>query len=171
MILGTGGSPELNFLRSPHNKYRWAFFLLPPQVSGVVRIKHLRRNVEACFLGKSDSLRKVFQCFCCASRADCVDTVECGKWELHESGLVWNLPHFLSSCKRHYFSKCLARVLWNFLVYVLPKWARLWNFFTAFPLPYYRILLVPMKMVSRGLPEELSLRGDVCIQKKAWNIL
>lgn len=61
------------------------------------------------------------------------------------------------SVKDIHFSKCLARVLWNF--------------FTAFPLPCYRILLVPMKMVSRGLPVELSLRGDVRIQKKAWNIL
>lgn len=56
-----------------------------------------------------------------------------------------------------HFSKCLARVSWSF--------------FIAFPLTYYRILLVPMKMVSRGLPGELSLRGDAPIQKKAQNIL
>lgn len=56
-----------------------------------------------------------------------------------------------------HFSKRLARVSWSF--------------FRAFPLTCYRILLVPMKMVSRGLPGELSLRDEVPIQKKARNIL
>lgn len=68
--------------------------------------------------------------------------------DVSETSLISYLP-----VKGIHFSKCLARVSWSF--------------FTAFPLPRYGILLVPMKVVSRGLPVELSLRGDVCIQKKA----